>query len=307
MSYALLFSGQASQHPDMLPWLESEPAAACILQAMCSRMEPDWRHALHDPDQRDCNALAQVLITGTSLAAWAAMGERLPTRPAAVAGYSVGELPAFACAGVFSAEQALALAAQRAALMDQAVAGLSTGLLSVSGLPETAVLAHCTQLGLECAIRVNVKHAIFAGGTEALAQAASALVAIGAVCKPLAVRVASHSSWMAPAARAFAEVLRVLPFAAPDCPIAVNASGVLSRKPDDLRQALSRQLASTVQWTSCMDAIAERQVSCVLEIGAGSALARMWNERHPEIPARSLDDFQHLPGALDWIERHMDA
>jgi [acyl-carrier-protein] S-malonyltransferase len=307
VTYALLFSGQASQHPAMLPWLEFEPAAAPTLQAMGSRLGPDWRQALHDPDRRGDNALAQVLITGTSLAAWAAMRDRLPTQPAAVAGYSVGELPAFACAGVFSAEQALALAAQRAALMDQAVAGLNTGLLSVSGIPEAAVLAHCPPLGLECAIRVNVKHAIFAGGTEALAQAAPALVAIGAVCKPLAVRVASHSSWMAPAARAFAEVLKGLPFAPPACPIALNASGVLSRQPDELRQALSRQLASTVQWASCMDAIAERQISCVLEIGAGSALARMWNERHPGIPARSLDDFQHLAGALDWIGRHMDA
>ena len=68
---------------------------------------------------------------------------------------------------------------------------------------------------------------------------------------------------------------------------------------------MSRQLASKVQWAACMEAIAERQVTCVLEIGAGSALAKMWNERYPEIPARSVDEFQHLQGAVAWIERHM--
>ncbi|MDO8251905.1 MAG: malonate decarboxylase subunit epsilon [Rhodoferax sp.] len=307
MSYALLFSGQASQHPDMLPWLESEPAAAPTLHAMSSRFGPDWRHALQDPHRRSDNAFAQVLITGTSLAAWAAIQDRLPARPAAVAGYSVGELPAFACAGVFSTDQALMLAAERAALMDQAVAGLNTGLLSVSGIPEAAVLAQCPHLGLECAIRVNVNHAIFAGTTDALAQAALALVAGGAVCKPLEVRVASHSSWMVPAARAFAEALSEVPFSTPSCPIAVNASGVLSRKPGELRQALSQQLASTVQWAACMEAIAERNISCVLEVGAGSALARMWNDRYPAVPARALDDFQQMRGALTWIEKHMDS
>jgi [acyl-carrier-protein] S-malonyltransferase len=54
-----------------------------------------------------------------------------------------------------------------------------------------------------------------------------------------------------------------------------------------------------------MEAIAERQVACVLEIGAGSALAKMWNERYPDIPARSLDEFQHPQGAVQWVERHL--
>lgn len=307
MSYALLFSGQASQHPDMLPWLESEPAAAPTLQAMSARLGADWRRALRDPQRRSDNAFAQLLITGTSLAAWAALQERLPARPSVVAGYSVGEVPAFACAGVFSTDQALALAVQRAACMDQAVMGLETGLLSVSGVPEARVAQACAGLGLECAIRVNASQAIFAGTTASLTQAVPLLVAIGAVCTQLEVRVASHSSWMAPAARTFAQTLLDLPFATPSCPVAVNAFGSLSRQPGALRQALSQQLASTVQWSACMDSMAERKVTCVLEIGAGSALARMWNDRYPEIPARSLDDFQHLQGAVDWIEKHMDA
>lgn len=306
MSYALVFSGQASQHPEMLPWLETEPSAAEPLQLMRARLGPDWRHALQDPHRRSDNAFAQVLITGTSLAAWAAIQNRLPQRPAAVAGYSVGELPAFACAGVFTTAQALMLATQRANLMDQAVEGLKTGLMSVSGLSEAAVFAACDSLHIECAIRVNASQCIFAGTDDTLSQASLVLVAVGAVCKRLEVRVASHSSWMRPSAQAFAESLADVPFAIPRCPIALNATGVIGRKPDEMRQALSQQMASTVQWSSCMDAIAERRVSCVLEIGAGSGLGRMWNDCYPEIPARSLDDFQHLQGAVDWIKRHAD-
>lgn len=305
MSYALVFSGQASQHPAMLPWLEAEPKAADALHAMGQRLGTDWRNALLDEGSRSNNAFAQVLITGTSLAAWAAIKDQLSQAPAVVAGYSVGELAAFACAGVFSNEQAITLARQRAALMDQAVLGMPTGLVAVTGLSEGRVLTVCAGLGLECAIRIHPGQSVFAGTDEALTHAAPMLEALGAVCKRLDVRVASHSSWMVPAAQAFAEALAELPFAVPVCPIATNADGVLGRNPAMLRRVLSRQLASTVQWAACMEAIAERQVACVLEIGAGSALAKMWNERYPDIPARSLDEFQHPQGAVAWVERHL--
>jgi [acyl-carrier-protein] S-malonyltransferase len=305
MSYALVFSGQASQHPGMLSWLEAEPKAAATLHAMGERIGTDWRTALLDEGRCSNNAFAQVLITGTALAAWAAVQDQLPQAPAVVAGYSVGELAAFSCAGVFSTEQAIALAQQRAALMDQAVLGHQTGMMAVTGLPERSVLTACAGLGLECAIRIHSGQSVFAGTDDALNQATPRLLVLGAVCKRLDVRVASHSSWMAPAARAFAEKLAELPFAAARCPIATNADGRLDRQPAALRQALSRQLASTVQWASCMEAIAERQVACVLEIGAGSALAKMWNERYSDIPARSIDEFQHPQGAVAWIERHL--
>lgn len=305
MSYALVFSGQASQHPKMLPWLDTDPRAAAILRAMGERIGLDWRTELQDESRRSNNAFAQVLITGTALAAWAAIKDQLPQAPAVVAGYSVGELAAFACAGVFSADRALVLAQQRAALMDQAVLGQQTGMMAVTGLPEPRVLTACAGLGLECAIRIHSGQSVFAGTDDALSQATPRLLALGAVCKRLDVRVASHSSWMAPAAQAFAQTLATLPFAAPSCPIATNADGALVRNPAVLRQVLGRQLASTVQWAACMEAVNERQVACVLEIGAGSALARMWNERYPGIPARSVDEFQKPQGAVAWIARHL--
>jgi [acyl-carrier-protein] S-malonyltransferase len=71
-----------------------------------------------------------------------------------------------------------------------------------------------------------------------------------------------------------------------------------------LRPALAAQIASTVQWQACMQAVAERQPHCVLEIGAGSALARLWKARYPAIAARALDEFKDLSGALRWLEKN---
>jgi [acyl-carrier-protein] S-malonyltransferase len=52
-----------------------------------------------------------------------------------------------------------------------------------------------------------------------------------------------------------------------------------------------------------MDALAEQGVACVIEVGAGTTLAKMWNQRHPDIPARALDEFRDVAGAARWIAR----
>jgi [acyl-carrier-protein] S-malonyltransferase len=304
MSYAVLFAGQGTQHPGMLPWLEREPACAPALQCLVNAVGRDWRAQLDDAGTRSRNTYAQPLIVGTALAAWAALAAQLPEPPVALAGYSVGELAAYACAGVLPDAVAIALALQRAALMDAAVAGLQTGLLSVSGLRAEQVLqAHAE---LECAIALGAEQGIYAGELVALQACAANLSLQGAVCKLLEVRVASHARWMASAAQGFAAQLESIPFARPQAAMVPNASGASTRDPHTLRHALSTQIATTVQWAASMDALAEQGVACVIEVGAGSTLSKLWNQRHPTIPARSIAEFRDAAGAARWLQRASD-
>ncbi|MBE7942047.1 MULTISPECIES: acyltransferase domain-containing protein [Ramlibacter] len=301
MSVALLFSGQGSQHAAMLPWLDTAAPAQPVLQALGRTLgTPAWRTLLDDGACRSRNAVAQPLVTGTALAAWAVMAPLLPEDPVVVAGYSIGELPACAAAGVFTPDEALQLAAGRARLMDAAVAGHDTGMLAISQVPREQVLAAVP--GLECAIRIDPDNNVYGGSREAL-QRAEAALAGRAQFKPICVALASHTAWMRPAVAGFAQLLAALPLAAPRCPVAMNATGGTLREPARIALALSAQLAQAVQWDACMAAVAERRPGCVLEIGGGQALARMWATRHPDIPARSLDDFRSPEGAADWVRR----
>ncbi|HSI57606.1 MAG TPA: ACP S-malonyltransferase, partial [Ideonella sp.] len=119
-----------------------------------------------------------------------------------------------------------------------------------------------------------------------------------------AVRTASHASWMRPAAEAFAAELQALAFAPPRSWVISNATGSASRDAARLKQALSRQIDHTVQWQAAMQALGERQPGCVLEIGPGTSLARLWCQAQPQIPVRSLDDFQHWRAAAAWVAAH---
>jgi hypothetical protein len=41
----------------------------------------------------------------------------------------------------------------------------------------------------------------------------------------------------------------------------------------------------------------------VLEVGPCTTLSRLWNRLHPDVPARSLEDFQGPEGVWRWVER----
>ena len=70
---------------------------------------------------------------------------------------------------------------------------------------------------------------------------------------------------------------------------------------DQARSALAAQIATTVRWDECMENIHARGVDCVLEIGAGPALARMWNQRYPDVPARAADEFRSVQAVVGWV------
>jgi [acyl-carrier-protein] S-malonyltransferase len=298
MSYALVFPGQGMQHSAMLPWLAEDDTVRVTQQALGI---DDWRGRLADPAWAGRNANAQVLLTGLALAAWGQIASLLPP-PAAVAGYSVGELAAFAVAEVFDTEAAIEMARQRAALMDRSAESCPTGLWSVSGLSEPALKQLCAEFDLAIAIRNDIDSAVVGGPRDVLPLAAGEAQRRGAHCTPLNVHIASHTRWMADAASAFAEWIAPRPFQPPRTLLFSNAAGRVTTPPQ-LKQALAGQIDHTVRWDDCMESIAGRRVSCVLEIGPGQALARMWNRHHPQTPARSVDEFRSVQAIAAWIER----
>lgn len=297
MSYAIVFAGQGMQHPDMLPWLGDSP----LLQAMCSQLGmADWRQALEDPAWAECNRHAQVLLTATALAAWQRLAPALPA-PAAVAGYSVGEVAAFSAAGVYTPENALALAGVRAQAMDRCAQASPGGLLSVSGMAPERVAAECERFGLAIAIHNGADAWVLGGPHPALDGLQPHASALGARVTRLRVGLASHTPAMREAAERFLAALPTVAFQRPRTALFSNATGERVTSEDALRTALSSQIHSTVRWGDCMEGLHARRVSCVLEIGPGHALARMWNDRHPDVPARSCDDFRSADAAVRWV------
>jgi [acyl-carrier-protein] S-malonyltransferase len=306
MSVALLFPGQGTQHEGMLGWLETSAAAQPVLARMAELLGDDWRARLRDSAWSQSNAAAQVLVTGASVAAWTALAPALP-RVAAVAGYSVGELGACVAAGMLEAGEALTLARRRAAAMD-AIAGEGTaGLLGVANVDAGDVEQACARWHLEVAIRTGERRCVIGGPTSALAEAALHLEARGASATLLGVRVASHTSAMRAAVPAVARALESAHWRTPRAPWVAGITGAVVRDVDAVRRLLADQVATTVRWDACMDSVAERRPDAVLEVGPGTTLARLWRERHPDIPVRSCAEFASADEAGAWVRGTLGA
>jgi [acyl-carrier-protein] S-malonyltransferase len=294
VSYALIFSGQGLQHAAMLPWLAED----ALTRDVAARLGvADWRTGpgtagiagtAGQPVAADGgdwpawaarNANAQCLLTGLALAAWSQLAPLLPG-PAAIAGYSVGELAAFSAAGVFDATMALDLARQRAAAMDACATHAPGGLLGLSNVAPATLARLLAGSGVAIAIRNAPDSVVLGGPPQALARVQEAAVAEGAHATPLRVAVASHTPSMQPAAAVFAQVLAPLPLARPRTVLFSNAADRVASA-EQARHALAAQIATTVRWDECMENLHARGVGRVLEIGAGQALARLWNTRFP--------------------------
>ena len=145
MSLAFLYAGQGSQHPGMGADLyEAHPAFRAVLDA--AGVDFDLKTTMFtDPD----GVLNLTEYTQPCMVAFAAgMTALLAERgivPDYAAGLSLGEYSALQCAGVFTAPQAISLAAFRGKAMAAAAAGRPCGMTAVLGLDREKLQEACRQ------------------------------------------------------------------------------------------------------------------------------------------------------------------
>ena len=205
-----------------------------------------------------------------------------------------------AIAAIACRDTGIALAAERARLMDEAAAG---GMLAVLGLDEALVAGIAAAHGLAVAIRNAPRHVVLAGPAAGIAPAATVLEAAGASrLVHLAVRTPSHTPLLASAAEGFRQHLAGLPDKRLPFPVFSAIDGTPARTASGAVEALARQICTPLDWAACLEAVAELQPDAVLEIGPGNALAKLFGESAPAIPVRASDDFRSIDGIVRWLD-----
>ena len=208
---ALLAPGQGSQAEGMLsPWLEL-PGAAERLASWSTASGLDLARLGTTASTEDITdtAIAQPLIVAATLLAHEELTKRgLPAdKEVIVAGHSVGEIAAYAIAGVISTDDAVALAATRGAEMAKACASEPTGMSAVLGGDEAEVLARLEQLDLVPANRNAAGQVVAAGRLSALDKLAEDPPAKARV-RALGVAGAFHTEFMASALDGYAAAVQ---------------------------------------------------------------------------------------------------
>ncbi|WP_090353679.1 ACP S-malonyltransferase [Mycolicibacterium fluoranthenivorans] len=271
---ALLAPGQGSQTPGMLsPWLEL-PGASERLAAWSAISGLDLARlgTTATAEEITDTAVTQPLVVAATLLAHEHVTKAgLLSGDAAIAGHSVGEIAAYAIAGVISPDDAIKLAATRGAEMAKACALEPTGMAAVLGGDEAEVLARLESLDLIPANRNAAGQIVAAGAVAALEKLAEDPPAKARV-RVLATAGAFHTHYMAPAAEGYAAAAAEVPTAEPTRTLLSNADGKPVADAADAMSKLVAQMTRPVRWDLCNETLRGLAVTAIVEFPPAGTL-----------------------------------
>ena len=274
---ALLAPGQGSQTPGMLAeWLTLPGAQAAIdTWSDISGLDLARLGTTATAEEITDTAVTQPLVVATTLLAHAELAKRaLPAAApgnAVVAGHSVGEIAAYAIAGVISPDDAVRLAAVRGAEMAKACAAEPTGMSAVLGGDEAEVLARLEALELIPANRNAAGQIVAAGAVAALEKLAEDPPAKARV-RQLATAGAFHTHYMSAALAGYAEAAAEITPADPTTTLLSNVDGKPVTSGADAMEKLVAQLTRPVRWDLCTETMRGLGITAIVEFPPAGAL-----------------------------------
>jgi [acyl-carrier-protein] S-malonyltransferase len=303
---AILCSGQGAQHSAMFDLFTGSPELEPIFTAASEQLGQDPRRMVHEAASAALftNRTAQILCCTQALAAFAALS-RDRSWQCVIAGYSVGELAAWGCAGTLDPAATIVLADRRATMMDAATPK-DCGLSAVTGLRRAQLEPILKRHGAYVAIVNGTDSFVIGGQIIALEACCEEAVAAGA-SRTIRLRVAvpSHPPLLGEAAQAFRIALRE---AAPRAPPArtrllSGIDGAPIREIEAGCDKLASQISMTVNWAACLESCRAAGAERALELGPGTALSRMAAPLFRDGYTRAVDEFRTLAGIRDWLSR----
>ncbi len=244
-------------------------------------------------------AVTQPLVVAATLLAYAELVKRrngsVSGSDVIVAGHSVGEIAAYAIAGVISADDAVMLAATRGREMAKACALEPTGMAALLGGDEAEVLARLEQLDLTPANRNAVGQIVAAGPLHALDKLAEDPPAKARVRK-LATAGAFHTQYMAPALEAYAAAAGQVSTSEPTATLLSNRDGQPVTSAAQALEHLVAQLTRPVRWDLCTETLRAREVTAIVEFPPAGTLAGIAKRELRGTPTHAVKSPADLDG-----------
>jgi malonyl CoA-acyl carrier protein transacylase len=200
------------------------------------------------------------------------------THPAYLAGHSLGEYNALLAAGVFDFLTGLRLVKKRGELMSQAKNGAMGAVIGLGASMIAKVIKENGLASIDVANFNSPSQTVVSGPVEDIKRAGPLFEKGGAqMYIPLQVSAAFHSRYMADAARAFADFLAPMSFAAPKTPVVANVTAQpypVDNASESAKSLLVKQIAHSVQWTQSVRFLISQGVTQFSEMGPGNVLTR---------------------------------
>lgn len=286
---AFLFAGQGAQYVGMGRDLyESVPAAKEVFDLGESRRPGTLATCFEGPGEaltRTENTQPALFLVDLACArALSAAG----VMPDAVAGFSLGEIPALAFTGVLSDADAFDTVVLRGNTMQTCGERHPGGMAAVMKLPPEEVERIAATFNCIYPVNYNCPGQIACAGAAGEIDAfCDAVKAAGGRAVKLAVSGAFHTPFMADATDALRRHLSGLALSAPKIPLYSDYTAELyPGDSEKIAETIAEQASRSVRWETIIRRMADTGIDTFIEVGAGATLSKL--------VSRTLTDVQIL-------------
>ena len=212
-------------------------------------------------------------------------------QPDAVAGFSLGEIPALAFAGAYSALDGFRLACARGAAMGKAAKEHPASMVAVMKMENQDVEEIAKNYAHVYPVNYNGPgQLVVAGAKDELDQFGKDIKAAGGRCMPVAVGGGFHSPFMDGASVEFGQTLAEVSLKKPALTVYSN----YTTKPytEDVKELMEKQINHSLRWQESIENMAADGFDTFIEVGVGTTLKKLISRILPDSKTYAVSNME---------------
>ena len=305
MSLGILFPGQGSQSIGMLKDLKSSfKVVSEIFEEASDYLSCDlWKITKNGPESKiNDTEFTQPIMLCSAFSVWKIWNDEGGEKPIFLAGHSFGEYTALCASEAVKFKDAVKLVKKRAECMKAAPEGVMAAIIGIDYDDLKSVYDENKLTEVSIA-NINAPGQIVVSGTNSGVKELSDLAMLKKAKKiiPLPVSVASHSYLMQEQSEIFKEFIKNIKISEPLIPVINNVDVKNEKIEKNIKDALVRQLYSSVRWVETIEFMEQQGVDTLLELGPGKVLTSFNKRIDNSIKSLSVSDSNSLETALEIV------
>lgn len=275
----IIFPGQGAQYPGMGEKLYEAYPEVRELYENAEKVFPGITeisfHGTADDLKKTANTQPALYLAELSAAI---ILKKHGIEASALAGFSLGEIPALSFGGAFNYMEGFRIVCKRGEFMS-ADPGVETAMAAVLKLDSETVEKICKAHSNLYPVNYNCPGQITVSGTkEALAEAKAEFTEAGGRVVPLAVSGAFHSPFMDNASVEFGKFLAECEIGSPETKVYANKT---ASPYENVVETMQSQINHPVLWEKTLLAMAEDGIDTFIEVGPGQTLSKFVQKTVP--------------------------
>lgn len=305
MSLGVLFPGQGSQSIGMLKDLKSSYSIVSeVFEEASDLLSCDlWKITKNGPESKiNDTEFTQPIMLCAAFSIWKIWNEEGGDSPIYIAGHSFGEYTALCASGSLKFKDAIKLVKKRAECMKNAPKGKMSAIIGID-FQKLKQLHEENTLSEVSIANINAPGQIVISGTEEGVSQLSELALSNKAKRviPIPVSVAAHSSLMIDQSKIFKDFVDKVKISDPTIPVVNNVDVKCEINEALIKDALVRQLYSSVRWVETIEYMEQEGVDFMLELGPGKVLTSFNKRIDNSIHSISVSDSNSLETALETL------